>query len=92
MEGKIVHFIDNQYIKEYLTPIKYFFMHNLWSNFYLFLDITKSAFKSSVNADGNFRFIHGNLYLKKLCKICRRFINEDFDKIYCYNLSVIHQY
>ena len=51
MKEKVVH-----YIKGYLTPIKYFFMHNLSSNFYLFLDITKSVFKSSINADGNFKF------------------------------------
>jgi hypothetical protein len=56
MEEKVVQYIDFQYIKENLTPIKYFFMHNLSSNFHLFLDITKSVFKSSVNADGNFKF------------------------------------
>jgi len=31
-------------------------MHNLSSNFHLFWDITKSVFKSSINADGNFKF------------------------------------
>ena len=31
-------------------------MHNLLSNFHLFWDITKSVFKSSMNADGNFKF------------------------------------
>lgn len=31
-------------------------MHNLSSNFRLFLDITKSVFKSSIRADGNFKF------------------------------------
>lgn len=31
-------------------------MDNLSSNFHLFRDITKSVFKSSVNADGNFKF------------------------------------
>ena len=56
MKEKVVHYIDNQYIKEYLTTIKCFFMHNLSSNFYLFLDITKSVFKSSINTDGNFKF------------------------------------
>lgn len=56
MEEKVVQYIENQYIKEYLTPIKCFFMHNLSSNFNLFLDITKSVFKSSINADGNFKF------------------------------------
>lgn len=56
MKEKVVHQIDNQYIKEYLTPIKCFFMHNLSSNFHLFLDIAKSVFKSSVKADGNFKF------------------------------------
>ncbi len=56
MKEKVVHYIENQYIKEYLTPIKFFFMHNLSSNFYLFLDITKSVFKSSINVDGNFKF------------------------------------
>jgi hypothetical protein len=35
-------------------------MHNLSSNFHLFLDITKSVFKSSINADGHFKF-----YLQK---------------------------
>ncbi len=30
-------------------------MHNLSSNFYLFLDITKSVFKSSINSYDNFR-------------------------------------
>jgi hypothetical protein len=29
MEEKIVYYIESQYIKEYLTPIKCFFMHNL---------------------------------------------------------------
>jgi hypothetical protein len=56
MKEKAVQYIDNQYIKEYLTPIKCFFMHNLSSNFYLFLDTTKSVFKSSITADGNFKF------------------------------------
>lgn len=31
-------------------------MHNLYSNFHLFLDITKSVFGSAVNAEGNFKF------------------------------------
>lgn len=31
-------------------------MHNLSSNFHLFLDITKSVFKSTINTDGNFKF------------------------------------
>lgn len=56
MGEKVVHYIDDQYIKEYLTPIKYFFMHNLSSNFQLFLDIAKSVFKSAINAQGNFKF------------------------------------
>jgi IS5 family transposase len=56
MEEKVVHYIDNQYIKEYLTPIKCFFMHNLSSNFCLFLNITKSVFKSCINNEGNFKF------------------------------------
>lgn len=56
VKEKVVQYIENQYIKEYLTPIKYFFMHNLSSNFYLFLDITKSVFKSAINANGNFKF------------------------------------
>jgi hypothetical protein len=30
-------------------------MHNLSSNFRLFLDITKSVFKSSINSQGNFK-------------------------------------
>jgi len=41
MKEKAVHYMY-QYIKEYLTPMKYFFMHNLSGNFYLFLDIIKS--------------------------------------------------
>ena len=53
---KVVHYIENQYIREYLTPIKLFFMHNLSSNFCLFLDITKSVFKSSIDSNGNFKF------------------------------------
>ena len=56
MREKVVHYIENQYIREYLTPIKSFFMHNLSSNFCLFLDITKSVFKSSIDANGNFKF------------------------------------
>ena len=56
MKEKVVHYIDFQYIREYLTPIKRLYMHNLSSNFHLFLDITKSVFKSSVNANGNFKF------------------------------------
>lgn len=56
MREKVVHYIDNQYIKEKLRPSKLFFMHNLSSNFCLFLDITKSVFKSSIRADGNFKF------------------------------------
>lgn len=55
MNKKVVHYIDIQYIKEKLRPSKSFFMHNLSSNFHLFLDITKSVFKSSINSDGNFR-------------------------------------
>ncbi len=54
MEEKAIHYIDNQYIKEYLTSIKCFFMHNPSSNFHLFLDITKSVFKSCINANGHF--------------------------------------
>ena len=56
MKKKIVHIADEQYIKEYLTPIKYFLMHNLSANFLIFLDITKSVFKSTINPDNNFRF------------------------------------
>ena len=51
-----MHITDKQYIKEYLTPIKYFLMHNLSTNFRLFLDITKSVFESRINSEGNFRF------------------------------------
>lgn len=47
---------DKQYIKEKLRPSKLFFMHNLSTNFRLFLDITKSVFKSAVNQDGNLKF------------------------------------
>jgi len=36
--------------------INCFFMHNSSSNFHLFLDITKSVFKSSMNADSNLKF------------------------------------
>jgi hypothetical protein len=53
---KVVHLTDKQYLKEELRPSKLFFMHNLSTNFRLFLDITKSVFKSSVNPDGNFKF------------------------------------
>lgn len=56
MEEKVVHYADIQYIKEKLRPSKLFFMHNLSTNFRLFLDITKSAFKSKINADNNFKF------------------------------------
>ena len=54
MEENILYYIDNQYNKEYLTPIKCFFMHNLSSNFHLFLHITKSVFKPSINARWQF--------------------------------------
>jgi len=56
MKKKAVYYIDDQYIKEKLRPSKLFFTHNLSSNSYLFLDITKSIFKTSINADGNFKF------------------------------------
>ncbi len=56
VDKKIVHITDKQYIKEHLTPIKYFLMHNLSTNFRLFLDITKSVFKSTINSDNNFKF------------------------------------
>ena len=56
MQIKVVHYIDYQYIKEKLRPSKSFFMHNLSTNFSLFLDITKSVFKSAINADNNFNF------------------------------------
>jgi hypothetical protein len=55
MSKKIVNCIDNQYIKEKLRPSKLFFIHNLSSNFYLFLDITKSVFKSSIDSYDNFK-------------------------------------
>ncbi|WP_442795897.1 hypothetical protein [Pelobium manganitolerans] len=45
MREKIVHLTDKQCLKEGLRPSKLFFMHNLSTNFRLFLDITKSAFK-----------------------------------------------
>lgn len=45
-----------QYIKEELRPSKLFFMHNLTTNFTIFLNITKSVFKSSINTDHNFKF------------------------------------
>lgn len=35
-------------------------MHNLSTNFMIFLNITKSVFKSSINTDDNFKF-----YLRK---------------------------
>lgn len=56
MKEKIVHLTDKQYLKEELRPSKLFFMHNLSTNFRLFLDIAKSVFKSSINHDGNFKF------------------------------------
>ncbi|SDP18106.1 hypothetical protein SAMN05428975_0598 [Mucilaginibacter sp. OK268] len=37
-------------------PINCFSIHNSSSNFHLFLDITKSVFKSSINTDDNFKF------------------------------------
>lgn len=56
MEKKVVHTVDKQYIKEYLTPIKFSLMHNLSTNFRLFLEITKSVFKSCADQDNNFKF------------------------------------
>lgn len=56
VQEKVVRYIDDQYIKEELRPSRLFFMHNLPSNFNLFLDITKSVFKASANKSGNFRF------------------------------------
>jgi len=56
MKEKIAHFTDKQYIKEKLRPSKLFFMHNLTTNFRLFLDITKSVFKTQINTDNNFKF------------------------------------
>ncbi len=56
MKERIVHLTDRQYFKEELRPSKLFFMHNLSTNFCLFLDITKSVFKSIANQDGNFKF------------------------------------
>jgi hypothetical protein len=38
MKNSIVHIADKQYIKEYLTPIKYFFMHNMWNKLMAFAD------------------------------------------------------
>lgn len=46
-----VHFIYYQCINKYLTSIKYSFSYNLWGNFHLFSDISKSVLKSSFNAD-----------------------------------------
>jgi len=40
--------LSTNIFKEYLSLIKYFFMHSLPGNFLLFLDITKSVFKSSM--------------------------------------------
>lgn len=56
MKEKVVQYAVKQYIKEELRPSKLFFMHNLSSNFRLFLQITKSVFKSSINTDDNFKF------------------------------------
>lgn len=56
MTKKIVHLTDKQYIKEKLRPSKLFFMHNLSTNFRLFLNIAKSVFKSQINSDNNFKF------------------------------------
>ena len=52
MKDEVAHCVDIQNIKEYLTPINCFFLHNLSSNFHQFLDITKSVFKSSINPPG----------------------------------------
>ncbi len=51
-----MHISDKQYIKGYLTPIKYFPMHNLSTNFHIFLEITKSVFKATIKGDNNFKF------------------------------------
>ncbi|TZF80651.1 IS982 family transposase [Pedobacter sp. BS3] len=56
MKEKVAHFTEKQYIKEQLRPSKLFFMHNLSTNFRLFLDITKSVFRSQINTDNNFKF------------------------------------
>lgn len=53
---KIVHLTEIQYIKEYLPPSKIILMHNLSANFLIFLDITKSVFKSRINSEDNFKF------------------------------------
>lgn len=53
---KVVQYTEIQYIKGKLQPRKLSFMHNLSTNFNLFLDITKSIFKSELSADDNFKF------------------------------------
>lgn len=50
-----MHYTDKQYIKECLTPIKRFLMHNLSTNFNLFLKITKSVFAQQINSLENLR-------------------------------------
>lgn len=56
IQEKVVPYIENQYFKEEIRPSRLFFMHNLSTNFRLFLAITKSVFKSSINSEDNFRF------------------------------------
>ncbi len=56
MRGKVTQYFVKQYLKEELRLSKLFFMHNLSTNFMIFLDIAKSVFKSSINTDDNFKF------------------------------------
>lgn len=51
-----MHTVNKQYIKEELPPSKIFLVHNLSTNFRLFLDITKTVFSTSVHPDGNLKF------------------------------------
>lgn len=53
---KVVHNTEIQYLKEELRPSKFFFMHNLTTNFQLFLKITKSIFQQRIDEFENFRF------------------------------------
>lgn len=53
MKEKVVHLTDKQYLKKGLRSSKAFFMHNLSTNFRLFLEMIKSVFKSSINKDYN---------------------------------------
>ena len=48
-------------LKELFNHKQSFIMHNLKTNFDKILDITKSFFQDSLNADGNYYFYPRNL-------------------------------